>query len=359
LLFYFDLISPWHMQASSAVESRGLASLTDKWSVGDPTFAYNALTFTLSYAMNAAYDAAGSQVDASLYTFACKEDGAALTAGALSINGGNSASDLALVDLTTTVDIVLDPEAIVSDSAIYSEKVEGGQLFATVDFCVRLGMSIRGGSGFEVNFLETLVTLNVDLTDGFEIGTVAVAPKDKLLKTANQAYEVEGYICGNTSPDANNQGSVIEICVRPKEAARTDGITMREIQSFEFNRLGADAVVQKAIVGGQPSLNQLTTLDCMPGFEVCSFKTILFANFYKSKGTVAGNGIASMQFGGSARRLRSESRKLQEDEAAGAAEFELDFDVTQAIDDEAISGAGSMGVFAMSLFAAAGALALL
>jgi hypothetical protein len=337
-------------------------SLTDRWSVGDPTFGYNALVFSLVYALNAAYDSGTSQVDASLYTFACQEDGFALTAGALAFDTGTGA-DVAITESTAAVRIVLDPELIVSDSMIYSESVEGGQLFAAVNFCVRVGLSIRGGSSFEVNFLETLVTLNVDLTDGFEIGTVAVAPKDVLLKTANQAYEVEGYICGGTSSEANGQGSVIEICVRPKEAARNDGITMREIQSFEFTRLGDDAAGQKAIVAGQPSLNQLTTMDCLPGFEVCSFKTILFANFYKSSGTVAGNGIASMQFGGSARRLRSQNGRslqdLEQDEAAGAAEFELDFGVAEASDDVATSGAAGSGVFAMSLFAAAGALALL
>jgi hypothetical protein len=329
--------------------------------VADPTFGYDALEFSLTYVLNPAYNGGTSKVDAALYTFACKDDGAPVNSGAIDFETGDG-SDLSTAGPVAVV-IVLDPEAIVSDSTIYSEKVEGGQLFASVDFCVRLGLSIRGGSGFEVNFLETLVTLNVDLTDGFEIGTVAVAPKDKLLKTANQAYEVEGYICGTTSAVANNQGSVIEICVRPKAAAVLDGITMREIQSFEFTRVGGDDATQKAIVAGVPSQNQLTTLDCMPGYEVCSFKTILFANFYKSKGTVSGNGIASMQFGGSVRRqLRSESSRRtlqQEDEAAGAAEFELDFDVAQAIDDEATSGAGNMGVFAMGIFSAAGALALL
>jgi hypothetical protein len=84
---------------------------------------------------------------------------------------------------------------------------------------------------------------------------------------------------------------------------------------------------------------------------VCSFETILFAAFYTSAGAVLGSGVASMQFGttdtSGGRRLRgdTEGRDLQEDDAAAAAEFELDFDVAQAT-AQATSGAASCGVMA-------------
>ena len=210
--------------------------------------------------------------------------------------------------------------------------------------------------------METLVVLNVDLTDGFSIGSISVAPKQKLTKTANQAYHVEGFQC-----DANdvqltptqiaatrNQGSVIKVCVRPDQTGRNDGIFMRSIDSFSFVRDGT--FTQDAVVNG--AIASKATLDCGPGYAICSFETILFAAFYQSAGTVAGSGVASVQFGGSARRLRNGSRDLQAGQAAASSEFNLDFKTLPSTDNQSSDAATSSGMLAMVVLAASGALAM-
>jgi hypothetical protein len=182
----------------------------------------------------------------------------------------------------------------------------------------------------EVNFLETLLTLFVDLTDGFQIGAIEVAPKDRLVRTANQAYEVNGYECSATSFDRltdaertrpRNQGEIIHVCVTPEEEAQTDGIFMRSIDDFAWTR-GAD-IRQTAIEANREAGNLLTSYnfaDC-EGSLVCKFSTILFAQFYATPGQVNGEGVASMQFGsektGVTRRQLRSDRKLQ-DEQQGA-----------------------------------------
>jgi hypothetical protein len=287
-----------------------------------------------------------------------------LTGAAYSTSGGS-------LDRSVELNITIDSEKITSDSAIYTEDDSGAQLIAKVEFCVRLSL-YTPDIGIEVNFLETIVTLFVDLTDGFDIADVNVAPLIKETKTATQVYEVEAYQCGTNNAELSqlqkdstrNQGSVIKVCVRPDATARDDGIFMREVESFDFTRdNNADGnadVTQPAIANSLPSTNGLTSMDCKAGYLVCNFETILFAQFYTSAGIVAGSGIASMQFGGSARRLRSAESRSLEEEAAATAEFELNFETLPVADTTGASGAvGSSGVLGMSVVALMGVAALL
>merc|ERR1712087_154999 len=171
------------------------------------------------------------------------------------------------------------------------------------------------------------------------------------IRTANQVYQVVGFLCDTSNNvlsnaelgRARNQGEVVRVCVEPEEVAQDDGIKMRSIDSFTFIR---DDFSQVAIVGGNEAPNLLTTYtpSLCRGYVTCWFETILFANFYTSVGAVEGSGVASMQFGTaqSRRQLRSDDRQLQEDDAAAAAEFELEFDVAQTV--QTASGASSMGL---------------
>jgi hypothetical protein len=249
-------------------------------------------------------------------------------------------------------------------------------MIAVVRFCVRFGLwtPTTQTTPVEVNFLETLITLTVDLTDGFEIGSITVEPKNRLVRTANQAYEVIGYECDaaknrlteleRTAP--RNQGEVITVCVEPEQEAKDDGIFMRSVDDFFFSRPGTTAlpagVRQEAIVDNAEAGNLLTTYsptDCA-GTLTCTFSTILFAQFYTSLGEVNGAGVASMQFGTTTptrRELRAGAREAQAD-AAGAAEFDLQFEVNIAEVQEG-SGASTIGALFMSIAALFGAAALL
>jgi hypothetical protein len=286
-------------------------------------------------------------------------------AGSPPSGGDNMSQDVAIT-------IKLDSESISQNSNIYSEDTTVGAVTAAVRFCLRFELHTPSylATSVEVNFLETIVTLTVDLSDGFEIGSIAVEPKDRLVRTANQIYRVTAYQCGvgqieltQAQKDSTRvQGSVIKVCVTPDEDAQGDGIFMRSIDNFSFIRdLGTDnPVVQIAVENQDEAANLLTTYDndACKGSLVCHFSTILFANFYTAVGSVDGSGIASMQFGeAGVRRLRSDDRNLQEDSAA-AAEFELEFGVAATI--ETPSGASSIGAMLMTgLLALSGVAALM
>jgi hypothetical protein len=274
-------------------------------------------------------------------------------------------------DKLIPITIQLDSNSISQNSNIYSEDTTMGAVTAEIRFCVRFELHTPSSldTPVEVNFLETIVTLTVDLSDGFEIGSIAVEPKDRLVRTANQVYRVRAYQCGDGEVELTQaqkdgtrvQGSVIKVCVTPDEDAVNDGIFMRSIDSFSFIRDQASGtpVEQVAVQNQAEALNLLTTYsnsDCT-GSLVCHFSTILFAQFYTSVGSVDGSGIASMQFGSNTRRLRSGDRNLQDD-AAAAAEFELQFGV--AAITETPSGASSIGaMLTTGLLALSGVAALM
>merc|ERR1711907_31991 len=211
---------------------------------------------------------------------------------------------------TAKVPITVDVNTITSNTDIYSETDTDGSIGAQIVFCVRFGLNTLGDSPVEVNFLESVVTLNVDLSAGFSIDDINVTPKDQLINTAAQAYTGEGYMCnpGTDTPvddaaAALNQGSLITVCIKPDADAISDGIKMRTVDSFEWTR---DATTQTAVESGIAAGNLLTSFDetACEGGDYCQFSSILFAAFYATEGQVSGAGVASMQFG-TGRRLSS------------------------------------------------------
>jgi len=348
---------------ATADTSRGLQSLADKWNITDPTFSYTSLSFQLDYGVSD-FIMEGMQT-ATIYDEECQTGGVTVgtnvlepTLEALATTQADGAGRR-----TVSFDVKVNPETITTDTNIYEELTgPGGELSAVVTFCVRLGLSTTGASPIEVNFHETIVILNVKLTDGFAIDNISVTPRDKLVRTANQVYELEAFQCDQSNTEltpagqavVRNQGAVIRVCVRPNADARPDGIKMREIKSLTYTRT-TPVATQAAVENGAAASNGLSDLICSAGADVCSIETILTADFYRVTGVVSGSGVGSMQFG-SRRRLRSNERALQQD-AAGESQFDLSVETNAAVDNTA-SGASSTGVFALTLLAFSGVLAL-
>ena len=359
--------------------------LAQKWNITDPTFSYDSLSFALDFQVSDFI--ANGMSDYSLWTTGCQEDGDEIPKGAAGpwtdtrlddIDGALASLTGANRDRNIGLNITLDTEEVVTSgfAGFYSESTDAnGQIIAEVNFCVRFGLytpsTLSDGQGgtiapIEVNFLETLITLFIDLTDGFQIGDIAVEPRDRLEVTANQAYQVIGYEC-TTTLDADgyftaradtatprNQGDVIRVCVEPEDEAKNDGIFMRSIENFSFSRTTPNQVDQECIIGGVASPNLLTSFDenACAASKQCVFETILFAAFFTELGTVDGEGVANLQFGSTTaqnRKLRAgakQQRSLQEEDLAGAAAFDLQVEVNRGA-GLANSGACSLGVASM------------
>jgi hypothetical protein len=342
--------------------------LFERWDIAEPAFTYDSLDFTLDFEINQ-YIASVEQVTYTLFDETC--DNAYGGNGLSGSRGLTFDSVEAAGKQSIEIAMAIDASVISADSEVYSESMVDGEMAAVVDFCVRFALHTPADIGeLEVNFLEIVITLNVDLTAGFEIGALAVAPLDRCVNTAAQDFLVEGYFCEeNNEPDSSitapvfNQGDLVKICVRPVQDAREEFfIRMLRITSFVFER---GSINQPAVADGI-SASVLTDLFCDAGFAICHFETILFAAFYQSPGSVTGSGIADMRFGGETsadsvsprgRRLLREKRQLQAAGASGGAEFDLEVFIIPAEDSDFSSASSSSGgLFAIAM--AAGAMVL-
>jgi hypothetical protein len=104
----------------------------------------------------------------------------------------------------------------ISSSPLYTESAIIGNVDAEIRFCARFSLwndyptfnnrTEVNENAVEVNFLETIVTLNVDLSDGFDVASIAVEPSDRTLETAAIACEVYGYECNLDNTPISNPG---------------------------------------------------------------------------------------------------------------------------------------------------------
>merc|ERR1712086_225351 len=287
------------------------------------------------------------------------------------------------------------------------------QSFGSLKLCLRssLGYAYSNPSGTvttyqEVNFIESLIEIDYDMTSGFCVDAFAVAPKERQLTTISEDYNdaIIAYLCiGPQHPEYDdlihvesvtldngvvynkpkqltaydtsngpsgkkfNQGALINVCVQVKDEFATQDIVLKELLEFSWLRTGgttynsaigggdgASTINQAAITEAAPAGNFLTSYvggSCLNQYW-CDFASVLFAQFYNTDGSVTGSGDASLQFKTTRRRLGDEGiedRRLQED--PGSAGMDISIDVN-AIDDGPgdlkTAGGASLGATALA-----------
>ena len=204
--------------------------------------------------------------------------------------------------------------SIVPENITESNAYEPLDKDAQIQFCVRVGLynePLTEPDTREVNYLETTITLIVDLTDNFAISAQTVEARDRGVETSEDAFYVEGFMCyadGQAYLDERPflQGQMIRVCVQPTQQALEFGLRMRTIDRFTFVQ---GFVTQEAVINQGPAINGLTDLWCDRGSTQCQFETLLMASFFKSVSFISGSGTATLQFGPG--RMLSEERNLQ------------------------------------------------
>merc|ERR1712224_1106033 len=141
------------------------------------------------------------------------------------------------------VNMNLDPEKII-DSGLYHEKEGSNGNRATIEFCLRFSVyntDKTDPNTMEVNFLENLVTLDINLMNDFSLD-VNLAKADRVVRDAYMDTAVDAYICDSDDnvltieedKIQKNQGETVRICVSPKQQALDDGAKMKSLESFTF-----------------------------------------------------------------------------------------------------------------------------
>lgn len=360
------------------VEEFEEADLLEKWAIsvpvveffGDPyegavatsklTLVYNVSDFILL-----------ENIETAIYTKGCKKGVSIDAADGVTMTSDNSGvSDISLLgsssDVTfsstaksTKVDMIIDLNKIIGDERMFTtvldEDGSSSSSAAKVEFCMRYVLKIDDPQS-EVNFVESLVTFDIDLTAGINYGSLAVEAKEKDTDEQTKSYNIDAYLCDNpavipfqarTSAEDFRQGSLISVCIEPSSATKDDGLRLVSLDSFSWKRDGvAD---QEAIKDGIVSTNLLTgDFSCAPdGVGSCSFSSILVADFYSSSGIVTGEGITSLNF---VRRSRSligdgEQRALQntaDDVADVATTSSAEFDISIGISNSEEDGPAAL-----------------
>jgi hypothetical protein len=147
---------------------RGLQSLGQKWSTTNPSFNYNGLHFDLDYKVSDFIE--DGMVSYTIYDKDCKEGNnlvIVLESQKQALAGATGERILALA-------VNIDPATIPNDTNIYSESGRA----AEITFCVRFSLQTKSDEPTEVNFLETIISLSVDLSNNFEVRQVKVAPNN-------------------------------------------------------------------------------------------------------------------------------------------------------------------------------------
>lgn len=169
----------------------------------------------------------------------------------------------------------------------------------TIKFCVRTSFYLDGVIKEEINFLETLVDIDLNFNGEFSTTDIRVNPKERTSMSNTRTYTVEASLCDGYTPPFQ-QGQVLSVCITLGPEAKNDGLVMLSVDEFFWKRDdgdGTNSVNQKAVFNPSP-LNTPYNLVSSVTYTPCEIKvsSILYAYFYSSDGNVIATGSATMGF---------------------------------------------------------------
>jgi hypothetical protein len=238
-----------------------------------------------------------------------------------------SASDasLAFVNSTNGDELDIDVDIIqetISDSVHYREINKGT---ANVGFCLRVDYNYIDNDGIieGINFFETNVTIDVDLTANFTLTGININRDivENENATAEFDYPVEAYFCLDDNSEVENpkpltQGSTLQVCVKIDESVVIENILIEDILTFVISQPTGTAINSESITDGLPDV--LTDKVCRES-GICNVKTQLQSKFFTETvpGDLRVDGVAILAFGkaslmpSSAPTVASATRRLR------------------------------------------------
>jgi hypothetical protein len=159
---------------------------------------------------------------------------------------------------------------------------------------------------------NTKVTESQTTTSITSSTTTSPPPLPRILQSSAPRVVAEAYECDENEERIaadvifpKRVGAEIRVCIAPNTPTRYRGVFIRSIQDFTFFKNGGTAS-QVVIADGVESDARLTLLLCIPGAEICSFKTTLEPELFfgGTDGNITGTGQVAMQEGHLDRRQR-------------------------------------------------------
>jgi hypothetical protein len=219
-----------------------------------------------------------------------------------------SASDASLTFINSTSGDELDVEIDVIEETI-SKSVHYQDINATaaiVGFCLRVDYNYVDNDGIieSINFYESNVTINVDLTANFTltgINVLRVIVANETTAEAELNYPVEAYICLDDNSEVENpalltQGSTLQVCVKIDDTVMTENVLVEDILTFVISQPDGTATESKSITN---TVSDLLTAKVCRESGICNVKTLLQSKFFTDTNTssLRVDGVAILAFG--------------------------------------------------------------
>jgi hypothetical protein len=283
-----------------------MSQLELNWRISRPKFNFSGLEFYLNYTVS-------NSIEDTFIEYKVFDGLKCSKGGGIDITNNdqyllsNLTPDLKPVgDGSSTRDMLLSL-VVDADTIKKTPLFEDFGTYAHVDFCVRFSVYRQNIEGVqvEINFKETPIRLEIDLVADVNAIQSGLTDAELLTELAQQDSAVEAFLCdsgGNVvENEQSSQGTTLQICVRPTEETTQQGASIRQIESFYFEKVNA---THYAIQEHETS--ELTVLNCPIGSSKCSFEALLPASFFNDAGGIVhGEGTALLQFGsGETRRVQ-------------------------------------------------------
>jgi hypothetical protein len=219
-----------------------------------------------------------------------------------------SASDASLTFINSTsgdeLDINIDVIQETIANSVHYLGLNG--IAAIIGFCLRVDFNYVDNDGIvkSINFYETNVTINVDLTANFtltEIDVFRVGIDNETTAEAELDYPVEAYICLDDNSEVENpalltQGSTLQVCVKIDDTVATEDVLVEDILTFVISQPDGTATESESIAN---TVSDLFTDKVCRESGICNVKTLLQSKFFTdtAPGELRIDGVAILAFG--------------------------------------------------------------
>jgi hypothetical protein len=203
----------------------------------------------------------------------------------------------ASVDRELSVSVDVD-EATITDSRYYTSL---NATNAEIGFCVRVDYLLNGDS---VNFRETILIIDIDLTAGFRLDSFQQVrvQSDEDRVDSNIEYPVLVYHCDESNDKLAlipvlAQGTAMQMCVELDPAVTNENVFVVDILSVDLHQEKADLSVSHKNIIDEAIPNPLTSELCQGG--ICNIKTQLDSGWFSDPipRDIEATGIAILAFG--------------------------------------------------------------
>jgi hypothetical protein len=219
-----------------------------------------------------------------------------------------SASDASLTFINSTsgdeLDVSIDVIQETIANSVHYQDINGTA--AIIGFCLRVDYNYVDNDGIieSINFYESNVTINVDLTANFTltgINVLRIVVANETTAEAELDYPVEAYICLDDNSEVENpalltQGSTLQVCVKIDDTVMTENVLVEDILAFVISQPDGTATKSESITN---TVSDIFTAKVCRESGTCNVKTLLQSKFFTDTdpGDLRVDGVAILAFG--------------------------------------------------------------